>query len=76
MRHGGSQSACRGVTALDCDQRRQAKHGAHDQIIAGRQRIAGLRDQPGRDQRRQAAEDRHRDAVTERHADRPCVDRN
>ena len=37
-------------------QRHRAHRGGHDQVEARRQRVAGLGDQPRRDQRREAAE--------------------
>src|SRR5205823_11208832 len=66
----GRQARLRTRPPLDCDQRGEAEQRGKHQVIARRQAVAGLRDQPGRDQRREAAKDRYRDAVAERHADR------
>src|SRR5215831_14694256 len=50
------------TTPLDSDQRDEAEHRSEYQVIAWRQRIAGLGNQPSRDQRRKTTEDRHRRA--------------
>src|SRR6516162_2567523 len=62
-------------TPLYRNQRHDAEQRRRHQVIGRRQRIAGLRDPPGRHKRGEAAEDRHRDAKGEGDADRAGRDR-
>src|SRR5262249_38568168 len=76
---------CRAVTGAaspvgrpaprDYHQRDDAEQRGGHQVIGGRQRIAGLRDQPRRRKRGESAEDRHRYAEAERHSDGARLDR-
>src|SRR5215472_17603773 len=62
-------------TPLYRHQRHDAEQRRRHQVIGRRQRIAGLRDQPGCHKRSEAAEDRHRDTEGEGDADRAGRDR-